>query len=383
MAKRDRPFDFGPVPQPPDWRVDFDALVARWPVLRTLAGVQQDPVHHAEGDVFVHTRMVCEAVASLPAWRALEPDRRAIVFAACLFHDVAKPQTTREEDGRIVSPKHSVHGARLTRRALWSDPTGPWPTFAWREAVARLVRLHGLPLRFMDNADPQRSVLRAGAVLGRCDELAIVAEADAIGRRCAAPGELLDRVGMFRDFCGEQGCFEGPPAFASDHARFVYFAREGPRSYDAFDDRLFDVTLLAGLPGAGKDTWCRAHAAGLPVISLDAVREELDIDPADRQGAVVGAAKDAALDLLRARRSFVWNATNVTRPMRQQLVGLFDTYRARVRIVFVDAPLPLILRRNRGRDRPVPAKVIERLADRLDVPDLTEAHAVEYVDGSQ
>ena len=53
--------------------------------------------------------------------------------------------------------------------------------------------------------------------------------------------------------------------------------------------------------------------------------------------------------------------------------------RARVRVVYVDAPFDAILARNTQRDNAVPARIVERLARRLEVPDLTEAHAVEWV----
>jgi predicted kinase len=94
---------------------------------------------------------------------------------------------------------------------------------------------------------------------------------------------------------------------------------------------------------------------------------------------VVRAARELAKDHLRARRSFVWNATNVTRRLRTPLVELFAAYGARVRIVYVEPPLDDLRARNRRRRDAVPGEVIERLLDKLDFPDITEAHAVEHV----
>jgi hypothetical protein len=42
----------------------FDAFAAG------LARTQQNPVWHGEGDVLSHTRMVCEKLLTLPAYRA-------------------------------------------------------------------------------------------------------------------------------------------------------------------------------------------------------------------------------------------------------------------------------------------------------------------------
>ena len=52
---------------------------------------------------------------------------------------------------------------------------------------------------------------------------------------------------------------------------------------------------------------------------------------------------------------------------------------ARVRMVYVYAPFDVTIARNTQRDNVVPARIVERLASRLEVPDLTEAHAVEWV----
>ncbi len=85
---------------------------------------------------------------------------------------------------------------------------------------------------------------------------------------------------------------------------------------------------------------------------------------------------------MQQRQPFVWNATNITRPLRRQLVDFFVDYGARVRIVYVDAPLDVILRRNRARLDPVPEKVIARMLGKFELPDPAEAHHVEYVWGS-
>ena len=47
--------------------------------------------------------------------------------------------------------------------------------------------------------------------------------------------------------------------------------------------------------------------------------------------------------------------------------------------MYLEAPLPELLRRNATRSRPVPESYIRRLAERIEVPDATEAHRVEWV----
>ena len=81
----------------------------------------------------------------------------------------------------------------------------------------------------------------------------------------------------------EDGCFDQPYPFANDQARFLFYRQREPNlHYVPHEDHCCTVTLMSGLPGAGKDTWLAANRPGLPVVSLDDIRVELDIE-ADRQ----------------------------------------------------------------------------------------------------
>lgn len=136
---------------------------------------------------------------------------------------------------------------------------------------------------------------------------------------------------------------------------------------------------MVGLPGAGKDTWIRHHLPDWPVISLDQIRHERKISPKGPQGEVVHAAKDQARALLREQRSFIWNATNITQMTRNGLIDLFAAYNARIRIVYLDTPFNDILNQNRKREERVPEAVIHQLRKKLELPELTEAHRLEFV----
>ena len=88
------PWSLPGCPAPPEWSLDWSILLARYPWLHDLADTPQDPHYHAEGDVLIHTRMVAEALVTLPDWQALTPPARAVLFAAAVLHDVAKPICT-------------------------------------------------------------------------------------------------------------------------------------------------------------------------------------------------------------------------------------------------------------------------------------------------
>lgn len=362
-------------PGPPEWRLRWEEMDREYEWIRRLAGCPQDPLYHAEGDVWVHTRMVCAELIALAPWRALPQPERETLFLAAVLHDVGKPDCTRsDEEGRIRSRGHSRRGAILARQVLWRMGV----PFAVREQVGALVRHHQTPYYLIERADAARLAV-AVSQTARGDLLALLAEADVRGRLCADRQRLLDNVALFAEQLRDVGCLHDPYPFASDHARVLFF-RDPRRHPDDPAHVAFraEVVLLSGLPGAGKDHYRHAHLPDWPVVSLDDLRGELGVDPADDQGEVIAAARARARDHLRRGERFVWNATNVSRQLRGVALDLFHQYQARVRVVYVEAPPAVLAAQNRRRPAAVPDAVMARLLDRWEVPDLTEAHAIDY-----
>jgi predicted kinase len=362
-------------PAPPHWTLDWAAARAALPFLRPLDGVEQDPLHHGEGDVATHTRLAAQALAAAPAWRARPVDERVRLFAAVLLHDAAKAWTTRREDGRVTAHGHSRAGDLHARRLLWQLRA----PVDWREHVAALVRHHQVPFWALERPDLDAIIFRVSLV-ARNDDLALLATADITGRVCADAGRVLESIALFEEYCAERACLDTPRAFVSDHARFSWFRHPyRDPDYAAYDDTRSTVTVMSGLPGAGKDTWVQSFAGSRPVVSLDALRAGQRAGPSGDQGAVLAAAREQARAHLRAGRDFVWNATNVSRQLRGQVIALAADYRARVEIVSVEASPQALAERNAARDAPVPGPVVDRLVARWETPDVTEAHRVSWV----
>jgi predicted kinase len=178
----------------------------------------------------------------------------------------------------------------------------------------------------------------------------------------------------------ERNCFLRPYAFANSQARFLFYRDQlSSLHYTPHVNYRCTVTLMSGLPGAGKDTWLAKHRPGLPVVALDAIRDTLDVEATDNQGEVIQVAREKCRENLRSGLDFAFNATNTTRQTRQRWIDLFADYGAQIEIVYIEPPVELILARNKQRANPVPEKVILRLLEKLEPPTITECHSLRLV----
>ncbi|MEK6479690.1 AAA family ATPase [Catalinimonas sp. 4WD22] len=361
--------------------VNWDAIESRYDWFREMKGVPQDEIWHAEGDVFTHTKMVVEALIRLPEFNSLSEQDKHVLFSAALLHDVEKRSTTTTEviDGneRIVSPKHAKKGEFTARKILYKDIVTSFPI---REAICKLVRLHGLPLWAIEKSDPNKAVIGASLVVNT-KHLSMLAKADVLGRICKDQEEILLRIELFNELCRDNKCFGIQRAFQSDYGRYLYLNKpDNSPDYVPFDDLKFDVFVMCALPGSGKDTYIKQNL-DLPILSLDDIRRENKIEPTDKKknGQVIQLGKEKAKEFMRARKSFVFNATNITSDMRSKWISLFTEYGGRAKLIYLEVPYKQLIAQNHNRQHKVPEKVIENMIGKLEIPTPKEAHDIQFV----
>ena len=360
--------------------IDFLSLERDCQWFRDMLNVEQDHIWHAEGDVQIHTKMVVSVLISLPEFKALNNQEKHIMVVAALMHDIEKRSTTVEEYNErenrvcIIAPKHAQKGEFTAREILYKDFNTPRIV---RELICKIIRYHGMPLWDITDDSAKYRIIKTSTMVTN-SYLAMIAQADILGRTCHDKKEQLEKIEFFEEQCRELDCWDKPYEFTSDLAKFEYLSNGSALEYVPFDDKKFTVTMMSALPGSGKDTYISKNLSHLPMVSLDDIRTELKIRPTDKKGngKVIQLAKERAKEFMRKGEDFVWNATNITKQLRSQLIDLFTSYGGRVNIVYVEVPYNDLIRQNGQREDVVPRAVIDKMIRKLEPPTECEVHKV-------
>ncbi len=352
-----------------------------------LRQTPQSPVYHAEGDVLVHTLMVCDALKGLPEFKELDQLQQHIVYVAALLHDIGKIHTTRFVDGDWHTPHHAPTGSNMVRELLWREYglCGNKELIEIREAICLLIRYHSYPPVAIERENPQLRLHRMAANGLLVPDfsirlLCLLCKADMLGRKCDDQQEVLDKIVLCEELAKEEGCYEGCYPFTSAQTQRAFLAgRDVWKNQEQNDECWGEGVLMSGLPGTGKDTWIKENVPDLPMISLDDIRRANKISPTEAQGKVANIAREQAKEYLRQHQPFVWNATNITAQMRESLVSLFETYHAQVRVVYLETDWQTLLERNCSREDIVPQSAIENMMGKITLPEAFEARKVEWV----
>lgn len=356
-----------------------------FPTLEALKTTPQDKIFHAEGDVWIHTDMVCRELIIMPEYQNASMDKQFIMFYSALLHDIAKPACTKtEENGKITSAGHSKRGEIDVRIDLWKKEV----PFEIREDICSIIAAHQVPF-FVFNQKPNLSgKTRTPEFMAislswelKLDCLIPVAKADMRGRIYFDKQKCLDDIDLFEILTKELGCHDKPFAFVSNNAKIKYFESMGetdPNS-DFFKNTKSKVIVLSGLPASGKDSFIAQNYPDMPVISFDDARKKFNIKHGQNEGQAIHWAIDTAKEHLRKSEPFIWNATHISSEMRQKTLSLLMDYDADIKIVYLEQPYDVLMSRNSARDSTLKNKTIEQMLFKWSVPSKKEAHEVEYL----
>lgn len=368
------------------YTVNWDE-VEKIPEFTVLKNTEQNPKWHAEGNVWNHTVNVVNEMYKLVPYikkdmimSDMRHQRRLVMVAAALFHDIGKGATTKwsEEKGTWESKRHAPVGEQITRRLLWDED------FFVREKICSLVRNHMKPLYVYDSERPVRDVIFLAEEPVSIEDLLILKTADCSGAIQTEEDGWRDKLDYLKQFAIDYNCLNTPYKFINDYSRFEFFHNQTmdypTELYDSSNNGDFTVYFMIGLPGSGKDTYIQNNFPNLPTVCRDEIRTEIGIKGEKPMGnkkqedEVTRIQNERILEYARKHTSFIINATNLKRMYRDGFKGMLAPYNPRIEYVYVEAPnFNSNLERRKGT---IPQDVIKRMREYFEFPRPNEAYAI-------
>lgn len=388
---------------------DFIALFGdKYPLLKGFKSTPQDPEWHGEGDVEIHTDMVLGEMFKLIHGKAshLPETDKVILILSCLFHDYAKPITTKEQDIkghiRVVAPRHEGIGASLLFNL---DPPLGLDVQSWL-SVIQLTAYHHIPKMLVIKDKPRPDYARLARQVKSLEMLYWLEYADMTGRTCPDKEDQIDILNLFMLESKEHGLwnsdgyaglqdmvkahFPDKDTFfhhrVAEHAKIHYeeqrifmLEEELAIAYNYFDQP--HLILTCGMAGAGKSSWINSNASNHHRIELDRIRDEIAKGRANqsRDDEVIRIAHDELREALRQKKNVIWDATNYRSDFRKRIIELGLAYGAYTEIVAFQKPLSRLVKDNREREHSIPNDAFESMLRKFQWPEIGEAHSLKLI----
>ena len=339
----------------------------------------------------------------------MDRERRLSLILGALLHDIYKPVATKEQEIegkiRIVAPRHASKG----RSYLAPKLMGLGLPYSVVESTLSLVGYHHDPKQLVTK-DKSSAAYKRISRLADPELLYWLELADIRGRECKDKQQQLEIVELYglyaqeykawksfgREYKSWREYFDRELADYDRHTRDFVLATaiaryetgkiftpesELARSYN-YRDSFPQVVITFGVSGSGKSTWIANNLKDHTVVSLDALRTQMANSRSDQSqnSKVVQAAKEQLKALLRSHSKIVWDATNLRRDFRQQVIKIAHQYGALVTLVIFHCPEEVYFDRNRQRQHPIPEAVLDKQLNSLEFPELDEGDRTIVVD---
>lgn len=138
------------------------------------------------------------------------------------------------------------------------------------------------------------------------------------------------------------------------------------------------ITFMVGFPGSGKSTQIKQMLEGNPdavVISPDEIREEYcggNRGDQSKNKEVWAEAYFRTVEAFASEATIIFDATLVSKKSRKTLIEISKKAGYSITAFWVDTPVEECIRRQPGREWPVPNFVIHRMAKNFEEPSRSE-----------
>lgn len=196
--------------------------IQHFPQIANLIDCPQDPEWHPEGDVFVHTSLVCDAAAEIADRENLSKEDRTVLLFAALCHDFGKPETTVFSNDRWRAPKHDKAGVPHAKEFLSSINAPNWVI----DGVLPLVSEH---MAHCGVSASRKIAQRLSVRLKQSSirMLAFLIEADMNGRS-PRKGGLPEVMCQIVDIARQHNCYLGKPKRIIEGRDISHLVEAGP-----------------------------------------------------------------------------------------------------------------------------------------------------------
>lgn len=132
------------------------------------------------------------------------------------------------------------------------------------------------------------------------------------------------------------------------------------------------LTILVGLPRAGKSTWCTQNTNKAVLVSNDWIRENiLGTHYCNAANAIVWSIVDSTLRIVLGQgKDAILDGINHTKAVRSFYIKLAKEYNAEVELVVFDTPLSVC--RQRNTTLKLPNDRIDDISKAYEIPSINE-----------
>lgn len=351
--------------------------VCKIPEFAALEKTPQSKRWHQEGNVLIHTKLVVMNMLRELQGMVDTPDKPycLIMIAAALCHDLGKAVTTRWDDEKndYTCPHHGYEGEKIVRRLFFDED------ILIREKVCYMVRWHMTMHHLLEKTEDEQCKTYTRLSFGLMDvwSLYLLGKFDALG---SINEESLDSCfindkfnKMIRTVLNLMYS-KFNKVFKLDVDDKLSYLNDVNRPADV--PRSFNITLMIGVSGAGKDTWVSEHLSDDIMLSRDNIRTEIGIKgekpygTKEQEKEVTKIFNERLLEYCKNHKNIVINNTNLMRKYRSEFVKTVLPFNPSITFVYIE-PNEMGDRAKR-RDGQIKKEIVDGMWDRLDFPDISE-----------